>query len=52
MELILNFQFFAKALNESTKVARVEEIPINYNGNLIYELPPTKATESSMDGME
>ena len=31
---------------------RVKEIPIDYNGNLIFELPPTKATESSMDGME
>ena len=56
MELILNyptkFRFFAKALNESTRVERVKEIPTDYNGNLIFELPPTKATESSMDGME
>ena len=56
MELILNFpskfQFFAKALNESTRVERVKEIPTNYNENLIFELPPTKAIESSMDGME
>ena len=31
---------------------RVKDIPTDYNGNLIFELPPTKATEFSMDGME
>ena len=31
---------------------RVKEIPTDYNGNLIFELPPTKTTEYSMDDME
>ena len=56
MELILNYptkyRFFAKALNESTKVERLAEIPTDYNGNSIFELPPSEAKESSMDGME
>ena len=35
-----------------SKVEGVEEIPTIYNGNLIYELPPTTTNGSSMEGME
>lgn len=56
LELILKYpnqyRLLAKAVNESTTIKKVAEIPADYNGNLIYELPPAKAADSSMDGME
>ena len=39
-------------MSDSVKVERVDELPIDYNGNIIFELPPTDTTLSPMDGME
>ena len=56
MQLILNYptkyRFFSKAMFDSVKVERVDELPIDYNGNIIFELPPVDTTLSPMDGME
>ena len=56
MQLILNYptqyQFFSKAMSDSVKVERVDKLPIDYNGDITFELPPANTTLSPMDGME
>ena len=56
LQLIINYptkyRFFSRAMSNSVKVERVEELPISYNENVIFELPPTNSTNSSMDGVE
>ena len=39
-------------MSDSVKVERVDELPLDYNGNIIFELPPAITTLSPMDGME
>ena len=56
VQLILNYptkyRFFSKTMSDSMKVEKVDELPIDYNGNIIFELPPADTTLSPMDGME
>ena len=39
-------------MSNSVKVERVDELPIDYNANVIFELPPTDTMLLPMDGME
>ena len=56
MELIVNYpakyRFFSKAMSDNVKVERVDELPIDYNENIIVELPPANTALSPMDGLK
>ena len=41
-----------KILDRSDQIEQVLEIPKEYDGNLVFEFPPTLGKASHMDGME